>query len=121
MAMTGGSTFTLSIYMPTYFVYSPLTLLPINIKLLTMGSQEHIALAFITVVFLISLTLFNIKINRNFKRSLELRFENMDLIEQLKEQRSQATVPIKQSPSFLQPPVMIYASLYILYVCLPRF
>ena len=101
MAMTGGSTFTLSIYMPTYFVYAPAALLPITIKLLTLGTKVHIGLAIVTVVYLVMLTLFNIKINRNFRRSLELRFENLQLIEQLKVQRSEAERANKAKSSFL--------------------
>jgi signal transduction histidine kinase/ActR/RegA family two-component response regulator len=101
MAMTGGSTFTLSIYMPTYFVFSPLTLLPLIIKLLSIGDKVHIGLAVITVIFLIALSLFNIKINRNFKRSLELRFENSELIEQLKEQKAEADRANNSKSKFL--------------------
>ncbi|MFT6909370.1 MAG: signal transduction histidine kinase [Oleiphilaceae bacterium] len=101
MAMAGGSTFTLSIYMPTYFVYVPVALLPITIKLLTLHSKVHIALAVTTVVFFVVLTLFNIKINRNFRRSLELRFENLQLIEQLKDQRREAERANKAKSSFL--------------------
>jgi signal transduction histidine kinase/CheY-like chemotaxis protein len=101
MAMTGGSTFTLSIYMPTYFVYAPLALLPITMKLLTLGTKVHIGLAILMVIFLVMLTLFNIKINRNFRRSLELRFENLQLIEQLTEQRSEAERANKAKSSFL--------------------
>jgi signal transduction histidine kinase/CheY-like chemotaxis protein len=101
MAMTGGSTFTLSIYMPTYFVYAPLALLPITIKLLTLGTKVHIGLAILMVIFLFMLTLFNIKINRNFRRSLELRFENLQLIEQLTQKSSEAERANKAKSSFL--------------------
>jgi signal transduction histidine kinase len=121
MAMTGGSTFTLSIYMPTYFVYAPLALLPITMKLLTLGTKVHIGLAILMVIFLVMLTLFNIKINRNFRRSLELRFENLQLIEQLTEQRSEAERANKAKSSFLAAASHDYVNRYILWACLLRY
>lgn len=90
MAMIGGSTFTLSIYLPTYFAFAPLTLLPITVKLMLLGDQVHYSLAAVSLAFLATLTAFNIKINANFKRSLNLRFENFDLIEQLRVQKEEA-------------------------------
>ena len=90
LAMTGGSTFSLSIYLPAYFAFSPITLLPITINLFLIGDSIHITLATVTLVFLAALTSFNIKINRNFKQSWQLRFENLDLIEQLHAQKNEA-------------------------------
>ena len=90
LAMTGGSTFTLSIYLPAYFSFSPIVLLPMSIKLFTMGETIYYSLAAVVLVYLAALTVFNIKINQTFKRSLELRYENLDLIEQLKEQKTEA-------------------------------
>jgi signal transduction histidine kinase len=89
LGLTAVSSFTLSIYMPSYFVFSPLTLLPITLKLMTMGDKLYLSLAIMLVIFLIALSLFNIKLNKNFKRSLMLRFENLDLIKQLEEQKTQ--------------------------------
>jgi signal transduction histidine kinase/CheY-like chemotaxis protein len=90
LAMTGGSTFTLSIYLPAYFAFSPITLLPITINLFLIGDSIHITLGAVTLVYLMALTSFNIKINRNFKLSWQLRYENLDLIEQLHEQKNEA-------------------------------
>ena len=90
LSMTGGSAFTLAIYLPCYFAYAPITLLPIAAYLSTFGDKFHISLAVGIVAFLIALTIFNIKVNRNFKTSLALRFENLNLIEQLKQQKDEA-------------------------------
>ena len=90
LGMTGGSTFTLSIYLPAYYVFSPIALLPVVIKLFTMGETIYYSIAIGLLVFLVALTVFNIKINNNFTRSLELRYENLDLIEQLQEQKNEA-------------------------------
>ncbi|WOJ94700.1 hybrid sensor histidine kinase/response regulator [Congregibacter variabilis] len=88
--MTGGSTFTLSIYLPTYYAFSPLVLTPITVKLLSTGETIHLTMAAVTIVFLAALTFFNIKINRSFKNTLQLRFTNLDLIEKLQEQKDEA-------------------------------
>jgi signal transduction histidine kinase/CheY-like chemotaxis protein len=90
LAMVGGSTFSLSIYLPAYFAFAPLALLPITIKLLLFGDSIHITLGIVTLIYLAALTFFNIKINKNFKHSLLLRFENDDLIKELEIQKGEA-------------------------------
>ena len=47
------------------------------------------------------LTVFNLKVNRNFKTSLALRFENLDLIEQLQLQKEQAEKANKAKSKFM--------------------
>lgn len=101
MAMTGGSAFTLAIYLPCYFAYVPVTLLPIIIQLFILGEKFHIALAVATFAFFLVLTSFNIRVNKNFKTSLTLRFENLDLIEQLKQQKDEAERANRAKSKFL--------------------
>lgn len=90
MGMAGGSTFTFSMYLPCYFAYIPATLLPITIQFFTMGDKFYNTLGIVSAFYLLVLTAFNIKINKNFKATLALRFENLSLIEQLKEQKEDA-------------------------------
>ncbi|MEP4485996.1 ATP-binding response regulator [Marinobacter alexandrii] len=90
LAMAAGSAFSLSIYLPAYFAFVPLMLAPITLRLLLTGDTIHTALASVTIIFLIAQTAFNIKINRGLSSAMELRFENLDLIEQLKEQKAEA-------------------------------
>lgn len=90
MGMAGGSTFTFSMYLPCYFAYIPATLLPITIQFFTMGDKFYNTLGIVSAFYLLVLTVFNIKINKNFKATLALRFENLSLIEQLKEQKEDA-------------------------------
>ncbi len=101
LAMTGGSTFTLSNYLPAYFAYVPLTLLPISVKLLSLGDAIHISLCAVTLVFFAAMTVFNLKINRNFQLSYQLRYENTDLIEQLRTQTAEADRANKAKSKFL--------------------
>lgn len=101
LGMTGGSAFTLSIYLPSFFAYVPMTLLPIIVQFLIIGGKFNITLAIVASAFLVILTVFNLKVNRNFKTSLALRFENLDLIEQLQLQKEQAEKANKAKSTFL--------------------
>lgn len=100
-AMSGGSTFSLSNYLPAYYAFAPLTLLPVTIQLLLHGGSIHTALAASTFIFLAAMTSFNIKINRNFKLSHQLRFENLELIEQLQQQKAEAERANRAKSKFL--------------------
>jgi two-component system, sensor histidine kinase len=101
MAITGGSAFTYSIYLPGYFAYVPAILLPIAIQFFMLGDKFHITLGAVSTVYLVALTAFNIKINKNFKTTLGLRFENASLIKQFKEQKEEAERANKAKSKFL--------------------
>lgn len=101
MAMAGGSAFTFSIYLPCYFAYIPATLLPITLQFFAMGGKFYNTLGIAASLYLLVLTIFNIKINKNFKATLALRFENFSLIEQLKEQKEEADRANKAKSKFL--------------------
>jgi len=101
MLMTGGSAFTFSLYLPCYFAYIPTTLLPIIFHFFIMGDKFHNFLAIILAAYLLVLTVFNIRINKNFKATLALRFESLSLIEQLKEQKEDAERANKAKSKFL--------------------
>ncbi|WP_158971173.1 hybrid sensor histidine kinase/response regulator [Paraglaciecola sp. L3A3] len=101
MAMTGGSAFTFSIYMPGYFAYVPTIMLSITLQYFLIGDKYHNTLGFVSLVYLLVLTLFNLKINKNFKESLALRFQNLNLIEQLKAQKEEAERANKAKSMFL--------------------
>lgn len=101
MAMAAGSAFTFSMYLPSYFAYIPMTLLPISAQFFAMGDKFHTTLGVVSTVYFLVLTVFNIKINKNFKATLALRFENLELIEQLKLQKYEAEKANKAKSTFL--------------------
>lgn len=101
MAMAAGSAFTFSMYLPSYFAYIPLTLLPISAQFFAMGDKFHTTLGFVSTVYFLVLTAFNIKINKNFKATLALRFENLELIKQLQLQKDEAEKANKAKSTFL--------------------
>ncbi|MEH6608558.1 MAG: hybrid sensor histidine kinase/response regulator [Halioglobus sp.] len=90
LGMASGSAFSLSIYLPAYFAFVPLMLMPITVQLLLGGDNVHIALASVTLIFLVAQTIFNMKINKGLTITMALRYENLDLIDQLQEQKVEA-------------------------------
>lgn len=101
MAMGSGSAFSLSIYLPAYFAFVPAMLAPITAHLLSTGDNVHTALGCVTLVFLVAQTLFNIKINRSLSSAMALRFENLELIDQLQEQKNEAEKANRAKSTFL--------------------
>jgi len=101
LAMAAGSAFSLSIYLPAYFAFVPLMLIPVVIRLLLTGDTIHTALASVTIIFLIAQTVFNLKINRSLTSAMSLRFENLELIEQLQEQKAEAEHANRAKSKFL--------------------
>jgi signal transduction histidine kinase len=100
-SMAGGSVFTLSMYLPAFYAFVPITLLPLAGVLLMQGDTLHYVLAGITATFLISITTFNNKISKNYQASFRLRYENLSLIEQLTEQKQEADNANKAKSTFL--------------------
>jgi len=85
-----GSTFSLSVFLPAYFAFAPLALIPMIVQLFLIGDSVHLTMGLTSIMFLVIASLFNIKINRSFNDSLLMRYENNDLIEQLHAQKIEA-------------------------------
>lgn len=101
LAMGGGSAFSLSIYLPAYFAFVPVMLAPITLHLFFTGDKTHTALGGVTLVFLVAQTLFNMKINKSLSSAMALRFENLELIDQLQEQKAEAEKANRAKSTFL--------------------
>jgi signal transduction histidine kinase len=100
-SMAGGSVFSLSMYLPAFYAYVPITLLPLAGILLIQGDMLHYILAGVTVTFLLAITTFNNKISQTYQASFRLRYENFSLIEQLTEQKQTADNANKAKSTFL--------------------
>jgi two-component system, sensor histidine kinase len=90
MGMGAGAITSLTAYMPALHAYLPISLLPISVVLVRIGDPIHIALGIMTFAYVAGLTFFARTINRAFIDSLSLRFENIDLVQALSEQRDEA-------------------------------
>lgn len=90
VGMGAASVSSLTILLPAFFVYFPVSMLPVNIMLFWVGDPIHVALGMMMSAYIIALCYFGINISRSLTQSLKLRFENVDLVEQLREQKNEA-------------------------------
>lgn len=81
---------TLYIYLPALFAFFLIILLPVAITLIYIGGAIQSSLGVTLIVGTLSLLILAISNNREMKESIRLRFENVDLVEQLREQKNEA-------------------------------
>ena len=90
VGMGAGAVTSLTAYMPTFYAYIIPSMLPICIMLLTVGDPIHVSLGVMAAAYITALSFFGHNINRSFIQSLSLRFENINLVQELSEQKEQA-------------------------------
>lgn len=90
VGMGAGAVTSLTAYMPTFYAYIIPSMLPICIMLLTVGDPIHVSLGVMAAAYMPALSFFGHNINRSFKQSLSLRFENINLVKELSEKKEQA-------------------------------
>jgi signal transduction histidine kinase len=90
VSMGAGSVSSLTIYLPAFYAYFPVSMIPIAFKLMFDGGSIQLSLGLMTIVYILALSYFGRDINRSLKQSLQLRFENIDLVEQLRQQKDEA-------------------------------
>jgi signal transduction histidine kinase len=97
----GGAVTPLSIYLPAFYLFMLPTLLPYVVLLLVAGTQEHLVLAGLTVLFLCSMARYAHMTNRLHRESMRLRHENQNLIEDLGLRRAEAESASRTKSLFL--------------------
>jgi two-component system, sensor histidine kinase len=90
MGMGAGAVSSLTAYTPAFYAFLPACLLPIGLQLLAVGDPIHVALGTMTFAYLGGLCFFARTLNRTIVDSLRLRFQNIDLVRQLSEERDAA-------------------------------
>ena len=90
IGMGAGSMSSLTTYLPTFIAYFSLSLLPISILFILSDDPIHLTLGFMTAIYIAALLYFGSNINRAVTQSLRLRFENIDLVAQLRKQKNEA-------------------------------
>ena len=86
---SGASTVQQS-YLPAFYTYFFTTLIPITIVLLVHDGTIQIAMSIMLIAYIISIGYYASNIHRSLINSLKLRFENVDLVAQLREQKDEA-------------------------------
>lgn len=89
-SLVGGSVATNTAYRPVHFAFALPVLLPLALRNVLQGDSLHIVTAFLIVVFLGFLLMTGHRINARVSESIRMRFENVELIEQLKHQKIMA-------------------------------
>lgn len=87
--MGAASASVLPMYLPAFYAFLPTLMAPAGIMMLIHGGQFHYFMAVFDFVFLFGVLSFGRAIGKAFRSSLELRFENLDLVEQLEEQKDE--------------------------------
>ncbi|MEE8342308.1 MAG: hybrid sensor histidine kinase/response regulator, partial [Gammaproteobacteria bacterium] len=87
--LMGSSVGTVS-HRPTMLAASIPFLLPLIIRLALEGDTTHLALAGVSLVYAITVGIFALNIHRNLTETLNLRFENVDLVAELTERSEEA-------------------------------
>ncbi len=90
MGMGAGAVTSLTAYMPAFYAFLPICLLPISVVLFQQSDPIHTALAIMTIAYVAGLTFFGRTLNKALTESLSLRFENIELVQELSVQRDEA-------------------------------
>lgn len=91
VVILGASSVTsYSIYMPVFYSFTPVDIIPLAVYMLFSGDRTLTSLGLMSLVGFASLLYFARNANRSHIESLRLRFENIDLVEQLREQKEEA-------------------------------
>jgi signal transduction histidine kinase len=90
MGMGAGAVTSLTAYMPAFYAFLPICLLPISVVLFQQAEPIHTALGVMTVAYVAGLSFFGRTLNRALTESLSLRFENIELVQELSVQRDEA-------------------------------
>jgi len=100
LGMAAGSMPSLSAYLPAYAAYMMPALIGMSWSLAGIGNQGYI-LATLTLVFMAVNLMFARNVHRSLVQSLRLRFENLALVEQLREQKAIAEQANRAKSRFL--------------------
>jgi signal transduction histidine kinase/CheY-like chemotaxis protein len=90
VGMGAGAVSSLTAYMPAFYAYLPVSMAPITVMLFRVSDPFHLVLGALAVVYVAGLSFFARTINKAFVESLSLRFQNVDLVRELSEQRDAA-------------------------------
>jgi len=85
VGMVAGGMTALTPVLPAFILFSLFSLLPLMARYFATGDFMHVAMGWAAAIYLVSLTLIGTRIHETISKSLYLRFENDQLIENLKQ------------------------------------
>jgi signal transduction histidine kinase/CheY-like chemotaxis protein len=90
VGMGAGAISSLTAYLPAFYAYFPVSLLPMSIMLVNSGQPESVGLGLMSLAFVVAMSYFGHNISRSLSASLRLRFENSELVRELAAQKEEA-------------------------------
>ena len=75
---------SISCYLPLFLLYIPIAILPTGVALLYLGGATNNALAVIVLCYVVAQIYYAKELNKSFKETIALRFENSELIDALR-------------------------------------
>ena len=90
LGMASGANTTQQSYLPAFYCYFYTILSPIILVLFVHGEIIQYSIAIMLIAYLISISYYALNIHRSLIDTLLLRFENIDLVAQLREQKDEA-------------------------------
>jgi signal transduction histidine kinase len=88
--MVSGALGSLSVYYPAFVAYSVTSVLPFSLRCMAEGTPELIGFGVLTLVFMLVSLGYGRGLNRSVRTSIELRFENAQLLKELAIERDRA-------------------------------
>ena len=103
LLVTQGATTvsSMSCYKPAFYAYMPISIIPLGMFFTLQAQPLHQAIGYLTIPYVIALSYFATKFNHSFVDSLKLRFENLELVAQLREQKMEADSANRAKSKFL--------------------
>lgn len=89
-AVSAGSAGVYPIHAPTYYGFIAPTLIPVIIRMAWQADTTHLTIGLMGITVLATLLVIGRNLNRIMMESLNTRFENLDLIDALTEQKADA-------------------------------
>jgi signal transduction histidine kinase/CheY-like chemotaxis protein len=90
IGLGAGAVTTHNSYLPAFMAFFLPTLIPISIKLYTIDNVALIVMALLLTIYTLYMVYYGFVLHRSHEQSLRLRFENVDLVEQLRMQKEEA-------------------------------
>ena len=97
--MVAGAVGSFTSILSAFYIFSIPALLPVVIRFFSSGSEIHVAMGFMTLLFFLIMSLTAQRTHNDYLRLLALRYENRDLVEELQQeiaQRKQAEQDLRQ-------------------------
>ena len=88
--MVSGALGSLSVYYPAFVAYSVPLVLPFSLRCMAEGAPELLGFGALTMVFALVCLGYGRGLNRSLRTSIELRFENAQLLKELAIERDRA-------------------------------